>query len=341
MTLRLKPLADQAIVITGASSGIGLATAHAAAGAGARVLLVARNEPALQEAVEKIRSSGGSADYAIADVDDRGQVEAAAAKAVDCFGRIDTWVNNAGVAIYAPLLETPEDAHRRMVRTNYFGVVNGCLTAVRHLRDNGGALITVGSIAADMPSPILGAYAATKHATKGYVESLRIELGAAGLPISVTLVKPSGIDTPIGEHALNLLDGEALIPPPVYDPSLVAQAILDCAVHPRREITVGGAGRMQALFAEHFPVLFEKLAPMLVPKLSDKSVPKTGSDALDGPAQGGNERSTLLSGRTWSAYTSAKLHPALTSAAMGLGTALLAGAAWSALRKPAPKARKR
>lgn len=318
MTPKLKPLAEQVVLITGASSGIGLATAQMAAKRGAKVMLVARNEEALAKIVSDLGADGGTAAFAIADVGDAAAVDAAAAQAVERFGRIDTWVNNAGVAIYAPLLETPDDEHMRMFRTNYFGMVHGCLAAVRHLRDKGGALITVASIAADTPSPILGAYTASKHAVKGYFESLRIEVTNAGLPISMSLVKPGGMATPIGEHAANHLDGEAMIPPPVYDAAITAEAILHCAEHPRRTITVGGAGRAQSLFAEHFPALFDRLAPLIIPMLSSKTIPKTPGDALDAPASDGTVRPAHEHGRSFSIYTKANLHPGFT-AAVALG----------------------
>lgn len=338
MKIKLKPLAEQVVLVTGASSGIGLVTARAAAAKGAKVMLVARNEAALAEAVTGIVASGGEADFAVADVGEIAQVRAAADKAVARFGRVDTWVNDAGVAIYAKLMETPLDEHERMFRTNYFGVVNGATVAVEHLRGEGGALITVGSIAADIPSPILGAYAASKHAVKGFIESLRIELRADLVPISVTLIKPSGIDTPIGEHAANhgagKFQGEALIPPPAYDPELVADAILDAAERPRREITVGGAGRAQVLFGTHFPALFERLSVFLIPLLFDPKREKTPSNELDAPQQDGNERSATNAGRKFSVYTSAQLHPGAAAAGV-VGLAAVGGAlAWAATRRP-------
>ena len=335
MKIKLKPLAEQVILITGASSGIGLVTARTAAARGAKVMLVARNETALAEAVATIGAAGGEADFAVADVGDLGQVRAAAARTIDRFGRIDTWVNDAGVAIYAKLIETPPAEHEQLFRTNYFGVVNGATVAVEQLRAGGGALITVGSIASDIPSPVLGAYAASKHAAKGFIDSLRIELLADRLPISVTLIKPSGIDTPIGEHAANHgagpFHGEALIPPPVYDPQLVADAILAAAARPRREITVGGAGRAQVLFGTHFPTLFDRLGGLLTPLLFDPDRPRTRTDSLDRPAADGNERSQAKSGRRFSVYTTAQLHPAITTVA---GIAAVGGAlAWLARRR--------
>ena len=315
----LKPLAEQVIVITGGSSGIGLATACAAAEAGARVLLVAREDKDLRPIVAEIVASGGTADAFAADVGDAARLQAAAAHAVQRFGRIDTWINGAGVAIYATLRETPADEHEQLFRTNYFGTVHGCLAAIPHL-EQGGALITIGSIAGDMPSPLMGAYAASKHAIKAYVEALRMELGEAGLPISVTLVKPSGIDTPIAQHAANHEPGEAQIPPPVYDPKLVAQAILHCATHVKREITVGGAGRAQALFAAHFPALFEVLAPKAAAGFVDPAREQPRPDNLFASVRAGRIRSGEHHARQTSLYTTAAEHPGAT-AAIGVGLA--------------------
>lgn len=326
MTPALKPLRDQVILITGASSGIGLVTARLAAKRGAKVMLVARDGDALVRIVREIEAAGGSADFATADVGDLRDVQRAAAKAVERFGRIDTWVNDAGVAIYAKLVDTPMDEHDRLLRTNYFGAVHGCLTAVEHLQRAGGALITVGSIVADIPSPGMGAYAASKHAVKGYVDSLRIEIIADRLPISVTLIKPAGIDTPIAEHAANHLDGAALLPPPVYAPDLVAEAILDAAQHPRRDVTVGGTGRLQVLAAQHLPTLLDRLGPTLLPWLRDPRRPAARHDNLAGPVANGRERSHDQHGRRLSIYETAGRHPFVTATAAGatLGLAALA-----------------
>jgi short-subunit dehydrogenase len=309
-SLSLKPLDQQVIVVTGASSGIGLATAREAAARGATIMLVARDADALARIVETIREAGGQADFVAADIGNLAEVRHAAATTVERFGRIDSWVNNAGVAIYAKLLDTPMAEHQQLFQTNYFGAVHGALTAVEHLRKSGGAIITVASIAADIPSPIMGAYAASKHAVKGFIHSLRIEVMADRLPISITLIKPSGIDTPIAQHAANHVAGEALIPAPVYDPGIVATAILDAAVHLRRDVTVGGGGKAQTLLVEHFPKALDALGRWFEPMLMDRDKPKTSTDNLSAPVDNGHVHSGEQGGRGFSLFTTAARHPA-------------------------------
>jgi NAD(P)-dependent dehydrogenase (short-subunit alcohol dehydrogenase family) len=172
----LKRVQDQVIVITGASSGIGLVTAKMAAARGARVVLAARNESDLRRAVEGIRSAGGRATYAVADVAVPQDVERIADTAIHEFGRVDTWVNNAAVAVYGRLTDVPIADMRRQFDVNYWGQVYGARAALPHLRRQGGALINVASALADRAIPLQGNYSAAKHALKAFTDSLRMEL---------------------------------------------------------------------------------------------------------------------------------------------------------------------
>jgi NAD(P)-dependent dehydrogenase (short-subunit alcohol dehydrogenase family) len=246
MGVRLKRLSDQVVVITGASSGIGLATARMAAGRGARLVLAGRNERAVAEVAAEIRAAGGEAVPVVADVGRAEDMRRIADAAIERFGTFDTWINNAGASVFGTIERTPLADHRRLFETNYWGVVHGSLAALEHLRTRGGALINIGSVLSDRAVPYQGAYCASKHAVKGFTDSLRMELEADGLPISVTLIKPTSIDTPFAEHAKSYMPSEPRLPPPVYAPELVAEAILHAAEHPVRDLYVGGAGRMLA-----------------------------------------------------------------------------------------------
>lgn len=244
MAVRLKPISEQVILITGASSGIGLVTARAAAGRGAAVVLVARQRSAIDEAAEDIRRCGGRAASFAADVADAEAVRRAARQALETFGALDTWVNNAGVSSYGRLDQMSPEEHRRIFETNYCGVVNGSMTALEHLRETGGAIINIGSVLSDLAFPLQAPYVASKHAVQGFTNALRQEVQDAALPISITLIKPGTIDTPLSEHAASHLSAEPRNPPPVYAPDIVANAILYAAEHPSRELVVGGGGRL-------------------------------------------------------------------------------------------------
>ena len=254
---QLKKLKDQTIVITGASSGIGLATARMAAERGARVVLTSRNEDDLRRACDGIRARGGRATFVVGDVAVPQAMDRVADVAIREFGGFDTWVNNAGVSIYGKLIEMPLEDKRRLFDTNFWGVVHGCRTAVRHLRQTGGAIINIGSVVSDRAIPLQGVYSASKHAVQGYTDALRMELEHDDIPISVTLVKPGPINTPYVEHARNYMEQAPSLPPPVYAPEVVADAILQCAEKQVRDITVGGGGRIMAVMG------------MVAPRMSD------------------------------------------------------------------------
>src|SRR4051794_34151381 len=176
MTTSLKPLNEQVIVITGASSGIGLATALEAAGRGAKLVLAARSARTLQEIASEIALGGGEAAAVVADVANSDDLRQVAQVAIDRFGRIDTWINNAGVGIYGRLDEISEKDCRRLFDVNFWGLVNGSLIALPFLRAAGGALINVGSEVSDAVVPLQGIYSASKHAIKGFTDALRVEI---------------------------------------------------------------------------------------------------------------------------------------------------------------------
>src|SRR5205085_8956246 len=170
MNVQLKKLNEQVVVITGASSGIGLATARMAAKQGARLVLAARTEEALKQLADEITQAGGAAIYVVADVGREEDVRRIAAEAVARFGGFDTWVNDAGVSIYGKITDVPTEDLRRLFETNFWGVVYGSRAAAEHLRTRGGALINVGSALSDRALPLQGMYCASKHAVKGFTD---------------------------------------------------------------------------------------------------------------------------------------------------------------------------
>ena len=324
MSISLKPLSDQTLVVTGASSGIGLVTARKAAERGARLVLAARSQDALHRLAHEITGAGGHAVAVACDVADRDEVRAITAAAEDAFGGFDTWVNVAGAFLYGRLDETPVADMRRLFEVNLWGLVYGSLEAVRHLRPKGGALLNVGSVLSDRALLLQGIYSASKHAVKGFTDALRMELEDEGAPVSVTLIKPSAIDTPYPVHAKNYMDAEAQIPPPVYAPDVVARAILHCAEHPRRDVIVGGGGKQLSALGTYAPGLMDAaMEKVFAPLSRRKGAPRPlAQNSLDGPAGSLQERGPYA-GHVFesSLYTQAVLHPW-----RALGVAALAGA---------------
>ncbi|MGG5820114.1 SDR family oxidoreductase [Falsiroseomonas sp. HW251] len=329
MPVRLKPLARQVVLITGASSGIGLATARMAASRGAAVMLVARDEPSLSEAAQAIRDLGGRAAFHVADVADIAALQAAAVRAEHEFGALDSWVNDAGTSVVGTLEETPIDDQRRLFDTNYWGTVNGSLVAAKRLRQRGGAIVNVGSVLSDRALIYQGTYSATKHAVKAFTDTLRMELEAEGAPISVTLIKPSSIDTPFQEHARLTWELPGVrVPPPVYDPQLVARAICFACANPRRDLVVGGGGAVIALAGALFPRLTD-FAMEAVGKPGQAASPEglpERRDNLRRGRPGGDARSSLgRAARRTSLLLEAQLHPLATLATLAGAGAMAIG----------------
>ena len=338
MGVQLKHLNEQVIVLTGATSGIGLVTTRMAAERGAKLVLAARNEEALRKLTNEINSAGGDSIYVVADVGSEGDVKKIASEALSKFGNFDTWVNNAGVSIYGMLEEVAIDDFRRLFETNFWGVVYGSLVAVRNLKIHGGALINIGSTVSDRAIPLQGMYSASKHAVKGFTDALRVELEADEAMISVTLIKPSAIDTPYKHHAKNYLPHKPENPPPVYAPETVAEAILHCAANPVRDVFVGAGGKALSVAGQYAPRLTDLYMEnaMIAGQQKEETAGIGAKESLyeshdsSLSERGGYEGHVAES----SLYTSASLHPTITSAvATGAALALGAGLAYSILRR--------
>ena len=341
--MQLKPLEEQVVVLTGATSGIGLAAARRLADRGAKLVLVARNEEALASLVSEIEAKGGEALAVPADVGDRAAVTRVRERAVERFGRIDTWINDAGVAIYGAATDVPWDDQRKLFDTNYWGIVGGSLEAVeqfRRQRESGtatadgsraGKLVNLGSVLSDRAMIFQGPYSASKHAVKGWTDALRMELEERGEPISVTLVKPAAIDTPYMEHARTYLEGEdgadgTRNPPPSYDPDLVAEAIEHACENDPRDLTVGAGGWLVGKLGQIAPALTDaamKATGRFLQTSHDEGRPAM-RDNLYRPRRDGAERSSLpnlvpgFGTRRTSLFLQMQMHPVATIA---LGTA--------------------
>jgi len=322
--MRLKPIQNQVMVITGASSGMGLVTARMAARRGARLVLVSRNEQELNKLAEELSPTGDRVIAAPADMTVEAEVQRVAEQAIERFGGFDTWVNLAGLTTYGSIEKVKREDHRRLFEINYWGTFNGSLTAVEHLRKRGGALINMGSIMSDITTAYQGTYCASKHAVKAFTNALRMELEARHAPVSVTLIKPASIDTPLRHHGKNYFSKEPENPPPAYAPELVAQTIIQCAQSPRREVVVGGGGWIMTLGANLAPriaeLFLEKTAVFL--QTTKNPAGPRADHSLYEPGKDGSEHGGTKLVFQHSPFTQAQLKPKTTTA-IGLGLGLL------------------
>jgi short-subunit dehydrogenase len=288
MAHNLKPIDQQVVVITGASSGIGLAAALAAAEKGAKVALLARSQETLNEIAMSIEGEGGEALVIALDVADQEAVANAADQVVGRYGRIDTWVNNAGVAIYGKIDDVSDEDNRRLFETNFWGVVYGSLAALPYLKQSGGALINVGSEVSEAVVPLQGMYSASKHAVKGFTDSLRVEAGLVEeAPVSISLIQPTAVNTPYPEHARNYMDKEPKLPTPQIDPQQVADAIIEAATKGGRDIKVGVMSRMNTMMSNLMPNLADRMSALQAKRQQKEHAPRNPQGTLYEAGQSG------------------------------------------------------
>jgi NAD(P)-dependent dehydrogenase (short-subunit alcohol dehydrogenase family) len=249
-----RELANQRILITGGSSGIGLAVAEALVQEGAEVALLARNELGLAAAKRKLAELGADAVTVTADVTDREALGAAVEEAAAELDGIDVLITSAAAIAFGRFTETEPEDFEATVDTVLGGTVNTIREALPHLERSRGAIVAVGSIAARMPLPGMSAYTTSKHGLVGFLDTVRIELEESGSSVTLSLVNPGAVDTPLWDK---LESQTGLLPPEppqpaVYSPESVAEAVLSVIRRPRDELTAGGFARGQIFFYTHF-----------------------------------------------------------------------------------------
>ena len=285
-----KKMKDLVVVITGASSGIGEATAFEFAEQGASVVLAARREWALREVASECERRGGRALHVPTDVSDEAAVHDLARRALEHFGRIDVWVNNAAVGLFARFEDAPLADFRRVIETDLFGYVYGARAVLPLFYRRGrGLLINVGSIMSEVPGPYVSAYTIAKHGVRALGECLRQEVQLAGVDdIKICTVMPATIDTPFFQHAANYTGRAVKAMPPVYPAESVAKTIVDLVEHPRREVVVGNAGRLMAMQQSLAPGLNERMLATMVDRqhLEDIPAPPTSGSLFSPMGRG-------------------------------------------------------
>jgi NAD(P)-dependent dehydrogenase (short-subunit alcohol dehydrogenase family) len=327
--MKLKPIEEQVVAIVGASSGIGRETAIQFAKRRAKLVVSARSESGLTSLVNEIAALGGEAIAVIADVSVFEQVQDVAAKTVEHYGRLDTWVHTAATAVISPFEQVTPEEFKRVIDVNLMGQVYGAMVALPLLRREGrGALIHVSSVEARRAMPLQSSYAASKHAIEGFLDSLRVELQHEGFPISVTNVMPSVINTPFYNKARTKLGVKPTGVPPYYQPSLVAESILHVAEHPTRDIIVGDVGRFLDLLQRISPEITDLLLNLVAIEGQRTDTIKAANDPnnLFEPIEGYNTTTGDFGDKSIPSLSEwFDFHPvAKWSGALGLGAIALA-----------------
>ena len=258
----------EVVVITGASAGVGRATAQRFAKEGARIGLIARGIDGLEGARRDVEKLGGKALVIPVDVADADKIEAAAAQIEAELGEIDIWINNAMTSVFAPIKETTAEEFRRVTEVTYLGYVYGTLAALkRMLPRNRGVIVQVGSALAYRGIPLQSAYCAAKHAIQGFCDSLQCELIHDNSKVKVTMLQMPALNTPQFGWLKSRLPRKAQPVPPIFQPEVAAEAIYFAAHNPRREFYVG------------LPSVKAIVANKIAPGLLDHILARTGYDS--------------------------------------------------------------
>src|SRR5579884_2233534 len=236
---RKKPLSDQVVVVTGASSGLGRAIARGAAARGAKLVVTARGRDGLEACVREAEAFGTEAIAVPADCAVQDEVAQVVEQAIDRFGRIDTYVANAIVTVYAETYRYEADELRRIMDVNFFGQVYGYWAVLPHLRETKGTFLSIQSALAYRGIPLQGGYCASKAALRNFFESARVELMKDRSGVDVSVVHPAAINTPQFDRDRQKIGKQPQPVPPIYQPEPFAEAVLHCIEHPIRELPVG------------------------------------------------------------------------------------------------------
>ncbi|MGW3497664.1 SDR family oxidoreductase [Streptomyces sp. NPDC001020] len=260
---------SQTVVITGASAGIGRATARLYGKRGANVVLIARGQAGLDAAAKEVESLGGQSLVQVADTADAQQVEAAADAAERRFGAIDVWINCAFTSVFAPFDEITTEEYDRVTHVTYLGFVNGTRTALKRMlpRDHG-TVVQVGSALGERAIPLQSAYCGAKHAINGFTSSLRIELLHRGSNVRVTVAQMPAVNTPQFSWVRSRLPRHPQPVPPIYQPEVAARGVVHAADHPRRKQYYVGGTTLATVWANR-----------LAPALLDRYLARTGFDS--------------------------------------------------------------
>ena len=327
---RKKPLSEQVVVIGGGSYGFGRAIAVAAAQRGARVAVGARTHEALDGAVADIEAAGGEGIALPTDVADRSQVEALTKAALDRFGRIDTYIANGMVTVYAETHRLADEELRRVFDVNFFGGVYGYWAALPHLRESKGTFIQIASALSYRGIPLQAAYCSTKAALRTFFETARVELAKEKSGVDVCVILPGAINTPQFDRARQKTGLQPQPVPPIYQPEPFAEAVVRCCTRPVRELPVGW-GAQKLLWGQK-----------LSPRAGDRILLRTGwsgqhtqelkpTDSPDNlfeplPGDPGTHGRFDDRSRKSTAWTWLRLHRGVIGAGMALATmGLLAG----------------